>query len=132
MPRVPRAEIPRSCVCSQWRETDPNRKSSSSNDRHDIELRTFEALREADTRSIGKRQFGQGSWLIVAPRRNASKMVIFHPIKFKSFPAPIAVSSSWTIDCRWGPNFSPDTSDNWQLPNNGRSLLEIQVQVRYN
>ena len=38
-------------------------------------------------------------------------MVIFHPIKFKSFPTPIAVSSSWTIDCRWGPNFSPDTSD---------------------
>ena len=37
-------------------------------------------------------------------------MVIFHPIKFKSFPNPIAVSSSWTIDCGWGPNFSPDTS----------------------
>src|SRR5205823_9262523 len=51
-------------------------------------------------RSIGKRQFGQGSWSIVAPRRNASKMVIFHPIKFKSFPTPIAVSSSWTMDCR--------------------------------
>src|SRR5439155_13632097 len=56
-------------------------------------------------RSIGKRQFGQGSWPIVAPRRNASKMVIFHPIKFKSFPTPIAVSSSWTMDCRREPTF---------------------------
>jgi len=32
-------------------------------------------------------------------------MVIFHPIKFKSFPTPIAASSSWTIDCRRGPTF---------------------------
>src|SRR5205823_3021672 len=88
-----------------WREADPNKRSSSSNNRHDNELRTFETLWEADARSIGKRQFGQGSWSIVAPRRNASKMVIFHPIKFKSFPTPIAVSSSWTMDCRREPTF---------------------------
>src|SRR2546430_12974773 len=40
-----------------------------------------------------------------APRRRASKIVIFHPIKFKSFPTPIAASSSWTIDCRRRPTF---------------------------
>jgi hypothetical protein len=50
-------------------------------------------------------------------------MVIFHPIKFKSFPTPIAASSSWTIDCRRGTNFSPDTS--------GRHYVDPKQAVLY-
>src|SRR5438067_13274351 len=113
-------------VRNPWREADPNKRSSSSNNRHDNELRTFETLWEADARSIGKRQFGQGSWSIVAPRRNASKMVIFHPIKFKSFPTPIAVSSSWTMDCRREPTF-PRTPVKMNALRNVLSTTETEV-----
>src|SRR5208283_492914 len=42
----------------------------------------------------------------LASAKNDSKTVIFHQIKFKSFPAPIVVSPSGTIDCGHGRIFS--------------------------
>jgi glycoprotein endo-alpha-1,2-mannosidase len=58
-------------------------------------------------------------------------MVIFHPIKFKSFPTPIAASSSWTIDCRRGTNFSPDTSDSGYSDDNGFLALHSTMYSQY-
>jgi len=51
---------------------------------------------------LGKKQFGQGSWPMIVPRQKSSFSI---QSNFKSFPTPIAVSSSWTMDCRREPTF---------------------------
>ena len=102
----------KSIVRNPWRETDPNRRSSSSNDRHDNELRTFETLCEADARSIGKGPFGQGSWLMLW--RSQTK-----GLKNGHFPShqiqivPDSNCCKLFMDNRLPAetNFSPDTSE---------------------
>jgi hypothetical protein len=56
-------------------------------------------------------------------------MVIFHPIKFKSFPTPIAASSSWTIDCRRGPTFPRTPVTFGHTGVTGLNLYSILVAV---